>query len=481
LRSRPVAFVSAGPSEPLKLLEVIIDTVEDSRTTRKEEEEDGEDTEENTEEEEDEEGEEVGNDQLDEQELEGQSEEDNFIGPDELEKAIQVGAAAAKDVQSEPSFFFDLKGDQSTENRNRAPVKIPERPSSRSSSSSEEVILFKGRGGQKRNETASGIDMVQMQTEIRVVEQAIIAKPTHSAPSPAPELPTEPVRSKKLSKKEKKQKHREKRVAKTRFEDEEDAILADYIANLRDNTDVDEYFKQLLEGRDESDDSDASELSASNVKQDHPPGDVDDLECDESDEDSEDDAEVTHEDELPSEMDDETLARLIAAHQFSQDLGMEDVNFGDSSDSDLASDEPTKKTKQRQMLEDQFDVMDWDRPSLHSRKGKGARNHINFNLSDSELEATLQASWKNDRLKKANRKRQREEMRALGMLGKNVNPDDLRVKYPDGMNMEQVADEMRTFMQSTDEQYVYWHSPLILITDLSSDSFCPLWTIMPER
>jgi hypothetical protein len=43
-------------------------------------------------------------------------------------------------------------------------------------------------------------------------------------------------------------------------------------------------------------------------------------------------------------------------------------------------------------------------------------------------------------------------MRALGMLGKNVNPGDLRVKYPDGMNMEQVADEMRIFMQSTDEQ-----------------------------
>jgi hypothetical protein len=157
-------------------------------------------------------------------------------------------------------------------------------------------------------------------------------------------------------------------------------------------------------------------------------------------------------DELPSEMDDETLARLIAGHQFSQDLGMEDVNFGDSSDSDLASDEPTKKTKQRQMLEDEFDLMDWDRPSLYSRKGKGVKNQINFDLSDSELEATLQASWKNDRLKKSNRKRQREEMRALGMLGKNVNPGDLRVKYPDGMNMEQVADEMRIFMQSTDEQ-----------------------------
>lgn len=438
--------------------------MEDSKTTGKQ---DGEYAEENTAEEEGGEGGRYDN--IDEQEPAGQSGEDDFIGPDDLEKAIQAGSAAAKDVQSEPSFFFDLKGDQSMENRNRAPVKIPERPSSRSSSSSEEVILFKGRGGQKRNETASGIDMVQMQAEIRVVEQAIIAKPTQPAPSPDPELPTKPVRSRKLSKNEKKQKGREKRNAKTRFEDEEDAILADYIANLRDNTDVDDYFKQLLEGGNESDNSGASDLSASNAKRDHTPGDVDDTECGESDEDSEGEAEAMHENEFPSEVDDETLARLIAGHQFSQDLGMEDVNFGDSSDSDLASDKPTKKTKQRQMLEDEFDVMDWERPSLYSRKANGAKTQINFNLSDSELEATLQASWKNDRLKKSNRKRQREEMRALGMLGKNVNPDDLRVKYPDGMNLEQVADEMRTFMQSTDEQYVYWHSLLISITDLYPD------------
>jgi hypothetical protein len=95
--------------------------------------------------------------------------------------------------------------------------------------------------------------------------------------------------------------------------------------------------------------------------------------------------------------------------------------------------------------------MDWDRPSLRRRKGKGARAQISFNMSDSELEASLQASWKSDRLKKSERKKQREEMRALGMLGKK-DPDDLRVKYPDGMNMDQVADELQTFLMGSDEQ-----------------------------
>lgn len=101
---------------------------------------------------------------------------------------------------------------------------------------------------------------------------------------------------------------------------------------------------------------------------------------------------------------------------------------------------------------DDLDMMDWERPSLQrKKKGKGAQAQINFNVSDSEMERALQAAWKNDRLKKSERKKQREELRALGMLGKKVNPEDLRVKYPDGMSMEQVADEFRAFLFGTDE------------------------------
>ncbi|KAF4345800.1 SQS1 [Fusarium beomiforme] len=432
LRLRPVTFVSAGPSEPLKLLDEIVDAGDEEPEAMRED---------IGEEEETDEREEQGEDKdhhITEQNGEDSTDEDKFIGPDDLEEAIQAETVPEESKSQEPAFFFDLIGDQSQKKKDQPPVQIPERPSSRSSTSSEEVLLFKGRGTQRKVQTVPDINMIQMQTEIRVVEQAIITEPAPLASSPVPELQTEPVPNKKPSNKERKQKRREKRNAKTRFEDEEDAILADYIANLKENTEVDDYFKELLGGGKDSDDSGVSESDNA-------------AEGNDSDEDT-DDAEATNGDEIPSEIDDETLARLIAGQEFGHDLGMEDVNFGDSSsDSDSDDGDSGKKTKQRQMFGDDFDLMDWDRPSLRRRKGKGARAQISFNMSDSELEASLQASWKNDRLKKSERKKQREEMRALGMLGKK-NPDDLWVKYPDGMNMDQVADEIRAFLIGPDEQ-----------------------------
>ncbi|KAG7434291.1 Protein SQS1 [Fusarium oxysporum f. sp. raphani] len=397
LRLRPVTFVSAGPSEPLKLLDAIVDPADEELEAMTEEEEVHEKEED------------VKDDQFDEQSFEESTDKVDFIGPDDLEEAIQAETVPEESTPQEVPFFFDLTGDQLQKKKDLPPVEIPDRPSSRSSTSSEEVLLFKGRGAQRNVQSVPDIDMVQMQTEIR-------QKPIQEG---------------------EKQKKREKRNAKTKFDDEEDAILADYIANLKENTEVDDYFKELLEGGRHSDDSGVSE--SANAAGDDTDADTDD-------------AEATNGDEVPSEIDDETLARLIAGQQLGQDLGMEDVHFGDSSsDSDSDDDDTGKRTKQRQEFDDDFDLMDWDRPSLRRRKGKGARAQISFNMSDSELEASLQASWKSDRLKKSERKKQREEMRALGMLGKK-DPDDLRVKYPDGMNMDQVADELQTFLMGSDEQ-----------------------------
>ncbi|KAG8666954.1 squalene synthetase-like protein [Fusarium poae] len=438
LRSRPVTFVSAGPSEPLKLLDEIMDGANEEpgvMTINEEAQEDDEPY-------------------MDQEDL-NESDEDEIIGPDDLEEAIQdiqERTAVKGDTPDAPCFFFDLKGDQAQDNQDKLTVQVPERPFSRSSTSSDEVILFKGRGAPRKPEHMSNIDMVQMQTEIRVVEQAITDKPVRSGPSPVPELPTERVRNSKSTNREKKQKQRDKRKEIDRAKAEEDAILADYIANLKENSDVDEYLKEHGQG---GMDSDASGLSNASCQQQATATHAYTTDGDQSGEDLEHESKANNEDYPASEIDDETLAQLIAGHGLGYDLGMEDVNFGDSlSDSDSDGEEPTKKPKQRQMVVDDFDLMDWERPSLRPRKGKGARAQINFNLSDSELEATLRTNWKNDRLKKSERKRQREEMRALGMLGKKTKPDDLRIKYPDGMNMEQVGEEMRTFMISGDEQLI---------------------------
>lgn len=455
---RPVKFVSAGPTEPLKLLDVLLDEendqVEEPATAASPETNIQRDMQVDTQDESDNEIDNHGERGGHEADVEEDSDEDDhFIGPDELEEAIQAQVEPDNETPEEPSFFFDLKGDQSQPRPQQGSVEIPERPSSRSSSSSEEVILFKGRAAPRKPQQTEEISMAQMQTEIRVVEQTIITE-SAAAPSPAPELSVEPPNRKKLSKKEKKQKQRDKRSARRQLQEEEDAILADYIANMKENSD-DDYFRQLINGGNDSDsdEEDASDSPAatsgqkraSKQKARETSDSDEDQEEDLSEEDDEDE-----DDEVPSEVDDETLARLIAGQELTQDLGMEDVNFGDSlSDSDSSSD---KAKKRQQAIDEELDLMDWERPSLRRRKGKGAKAQITFNLSDSELEAQLQAAWKTDRQKKSERKKQREELRALGMLGKNANPDDPRVKYPDGMNMDQIAEELRTFLVSSDEQ-----------------------------
>ena len=300
--------MSAGPSEPLKLLEDIIDEGNEGPETTKINQPAEQEA-----------------DTYSEQEDADGSGEDELIGPDDLEEALQTKDIPKDDTPDAPRFFFDLKGDQSQERGGKPTVEIPDRPPSRSSTSSDEVILFKGRGAPRKPEPVPQpapepvIDMMQMQAEIRVVEQAITTEPIPLAPSPAPELPTEPARNKKATKKDKKQKEREKRKEVDRVKEEEDAILADYIANLKENTDVDEYFKELIQGGMVSDDdSEMSEPFDANDDDQNEP------DVDESDAESEEDLEATNKDDMPSEIDDETLARLIAGHELGYDLGMDD-------------------------------------------------------------------------------------------------------------------------------------------------------------
>jgi hypothetical protein len=94
---------------------------------------------------------------------------------------------------------------------------------------------------------------------------------------------------------------------------------------------------------------------------------------------------------------------------------------------------------------DGFDVMDLNRPSL-KRKPKGRRGKLVFDFSDSELEASTQMAWDNDRIKKKERKQEREELRAQGLLGsKNCKPD-LKQKYREGMGIHAVKEEIKSFL-----------------------------------
>jgi hypothetical protein len=99
-----------------------------------------------------------------------------------------------------------------------------------------------------------------------------------------------------------------------------------------------------------------------------------------------------------------------------------------------------------------FDIMDFDRPSLRN-KPKGKHSIPDLVLSDSEFEIQLQQAWQNDRSKKKLRKKEREELRAQGLLGRKQGNPDLAVKYSKEMNMEDFMTELRSFLLSSKTRY----------------------------
>jgi hypothetical protein len=101
-----------------------------------------------------------------------------------------------------------------------------------------------------------------------------------------------------------------------------------------------------------------------------------------------------------------------------------------------------------------FDIMDFNRPSLRN-KTKGKQRAFDLSLSDSELELELERAWRNDREKKKTRKQKREELRAEGLLGRNANAPDLRAKYSNGFNVDDLKVEMRNFLLSSKDRYEF--------------------------
>lgn len=353
----------------------------------------------------------------------GDAQEEPVLGPEELEQEIQ-DAGAKNDVP----FFFDLEGDTSLSVVATETIIVPNRPDTAESDSSEEVILFKGRDTTQPAPVTSSMTMSQIRTEIQVVEDQIQSCPT------APEKGLTATNSRG---RRRKGGHRQARSS----DDIEDEMVADYIDNMRQSGEIGELLT--------SDQRNRRDLGGS-------------LSDDSTDMRETTDAEVNHlrqteidgggpEYASESELDDETLAKLIAGQE-TDTLGLESQVAGLISSDSESSDAVISGARGTGAADD-FDFMDWDRPSLRKkRKGKAARGQVAFGLSDSELEENLQNAFKNDRLKKAQRKQQREELRALGQLGQNSkDPEDMTVKYPTGMTMEQVAEEIRAFMLNKKE------------------------------
>jgi hypothetical protein len=352
------------------------------------------------------------------------------IHPDSAPDAPQPSVTKTTDA---PLFYFDTRKGASTPMGQ--PSEDLQRPLSRQSSSSDEVILFKGRnarqGKAKPSTTNAQPILAPEQVQVAVEVKVQITEEQVHAPPKEDDFDLTLSRPKRS---------RGKRTQKRRSarDEAQDAMLADYIANMEEHGEMMDlslgtYAKRDIGGS-QHDGPNSDEFETADEK-----------------------GGASNEELLSGSDLDEALA-LALSKDLVHDSHAVDIDDDSSSSESDAKQEPRTASRNIPSGYEDFDPMDWERPSLRRRKGKAAKGRITFDADDSETEAHLQAAWSNDRLKKSERKKQREQMRALGMLGKKADPEDLRVKYPDGMSLPEISEELRAFLMSEEE--TLWFPPM---------------------
>lgn len=468
LRQRPVTFVSAGvieplkdersadePSDPIVVEESPEDVIDAVVTASSEVDNSGKDTE-----------------TIDLIQLETAIqtvEEETVITEISVQEHL-IGTTETAESQGSDSkelFFFDLGDDQPMADLPIPPPKIPSpRSSFAGSDSSEEVILFRGRTanaqGPARRHEASLPSVITAPSKVSGGSKHEATGVTSN--KPVARKSTSPSQ---FCRKRSKSRRNRSRAPKSTKDEEEDAILADYIANMAADSDDDFVGRlQAFSGqRDLGGDEGAVNFGSGDEKS--PRGDdwlgnggVESVKSGSSDAEEEDFRSGDNED-MDAEMDDEAIARLLAKQE---ELGMggDDLllftsSFAQTGSRKAQGKRPAKATycpaSATQVADafDNLDLADWSHLTGQTRKRR-SKQPPNFNVSDSEIEAALKTAWSRDRERKKNRKLEREALRAEGLLGKNANPDDLRVKYPSGMKLDDMKAELTAFLLSSAER-----------------------------
>lgn len=378
-------------------------------------------------------------------------------------------------------FFFDLAEDEPMIDHTIPPPKIHSPRSSFSGSdSSEEIILFKGRTGNghkaaQKNKVIRPSSVAALSVRLTENKSETIVG---GARSPVSRAAAHPSRSSRGRSRSRNKRSRIPKASENEDEDE-DAILADYIANMAadsDNDHIKSQFQSTAGRQDLGGDDDAINFgygsdkspiddNALNVEgqksQDSNLSDagVDDLV-------DWDDGQKGSDADMDADMDDETLARFLAKQEElgmgGDDLLLYTSSFGNISNKTTRGKRPAKAGTSRGLGEptsatqiadalDNLDLADWSQLTGQTRKRR-SKQPPNFGVSDSEIEATLNTAWLRDRERKKSHKLEREALRAQGLLGRNVDPDDLRVKYTSGMKLDDMKLELTTFLLGSAER-----------------------------
>ena len=94
-----------------------------------------------------------------------------------------------------------------------------------------------------------------------------------------------------------------------------------------------------------------------------------------------------------------------------------------------------------------FDVMDFERPSLQAGS-KFFDSGVAYEGLDDDQRIAMHNTWEADRMKKRQRKQERQELRAQGLLGNRKGKPDLSARYSQGINVQQAINEIHDFLMS---------------------------------
>ncbi|KAL2163660.1 hypothetical protein VTH06DRAFT_5718 [Thermothelomyces fergusii] len=380
----------------------------------------------------------------------------------------------SKGGETKELFFFDLEEDEPTIVPSITPPKIASpRSSCVESDSSEEIILFRGRAAH------SGTSLLKNEN----LPSATPALPEkHNGCNPVANLKHfeegNAQNSRSLGRVfEKRSEIRQKRsrtLKRLKRAEEEDAILADYIANMATSSDDDpltHQFQSSILYRDLGNEDDAIDFGVTDEKSPKDDNALDEIE----EESAESDANDTGTIGSVKSDDDQDMDASVKGEEFGSisaeqdELGKGDVDllFLDSFFANTGArrlkEEPVLKAGSSRapreppsaaQVADAFDCLDladWDHLTGRTRRQR-SKHPPNFNVSDPDIEAALNAAWKQDRERKKKRKQERETLRSQGLLGKETSPNDLRVKYPSGMKLEDIKLELTSFLVGTAER-----------------------------
>ncbi|KAL1958478.1 hypothetical protein VTO42DRAFT_4342 [Malbranchea cinnamomea] len=391
-----------------------------------------------------------------------------------------------EELQEEPLFFVDVVGDASLR-----PSPRPDPPKARPisptfSDSSDDEVVFSGRGRSRPvvviDDPAPAPTTFNL-PKIKEEQPSPSEPPQDQEPSPPQNLgtpdvdrssgPASPVTpegfvrwrgSWRATRRGSKKRGLPRRIS-SEPEDDDEAVLRDYIENVMNHPSSDDDSPEpALGGQKSPTAEDIINSLVGNIGLSEPNGEAED---DDDVGDIELDSDLADEEDLQRTIDEDGMSVLAEHVHFSDILDTDDdveefdistitakatkYRRGNKAGRGRRSEFPSATAFADALDADPygaFDIMDFDRPSLR-KKPKGRRQIPELGLSDSELEWQLQATWENDRKKKKARKQQREELRAQGLLGgkrkKKAANDGPSIK------IEDIIEEVREFLLSDSE------------------------------